>query len=94
MSVDQVVTFMAAQQLAQTHPGDARIQRDAELAWGDFLRLLFPFRLSYMWRDDPVELIKRLDPKTRHEALKDFFESLGVTTSPPAPRTSGTSSPS
>jgi len=71
--------------------------RSPERALRALLRRAFPWRPSYWWFGDPVQLLLRLEPAAQREALADFFGHLeGKPTSPlptKIPQTPGTSSP-
>jgi hypothetical protein len=53
-------------------------------------RLAFPWRLSYVWRGDPVKRLMALPLPMFQEVRDDFFVLLGVRKSSNAPATSGT----
>jgi hypothetical protein len=68
-------------QVLEDHPTETRkgqARRSAALL--RLLRLAFPWRLSYWWnrRADPVWQFLHLPPRTRKEALEDFFGRLGI----------------
>jgi hypothetical protein len=50
-----------------------------EKALRALLRTAFPWRPSFIWRGDPVDLIlRRLPPDERRAVMTDFFGFLGV----------------
>lgn len=57
------------------------------------LRRAFPWRVSYLLRGDPVDLVIRLEPAARREALTDFFACLAGKSPDPRQKTDGTNSP-
>jgi len=53
----------------------------------ELLREAFPWRVSFLWRGDPVDEILESPPGLRKEILRSFFASLGMTREAPRSQT-------
>jgi len=63
----------------------------AQRALRRLLRCAFPWRPSFVWRGDPVNVIMAARPHEQRAMVQDFFESLAGTSAPlPASPTNGT----
>lgn len=81
-----LVVFLASVERAK----DKKITlAEEEAAIAQLLRVAFPWRFSYRWRD-PVALIMAMDYRARQRVLESFCASLGVQM-PPNPGTNGSS---
>lgn len=90
VSVAEVLAFKAATEGADATSGERAVRR--------LLRRMFPYRLHYRWRGDPVALLIASGPAAVREALADFFGHLAgttpsPTTTPPSPPSSGPTPP-
>lgn len=68
VSVEAVVQYEAAVRGASNLEVMAARKR--------LLRLAFPWRVSFLWRGDPVRLISQAPPAVYREVWADFFASL------------------
>ncbi|HEV8453757.1 MAG TPA: hypothetical protein VGQ24_02625 [Gemmatimonadales bacterium] len=69
ISVEEVTAFLVAFQGNNGTPPDAAGRLAATRT---LLRRMFPWQLSYRWRD-PVKQVMRLDDEARSAILADFF---------------------
>lgn len=83
ISVQAILAFKSAADAAGTDEAAAAVATRA------LLRQMFPYRLHYRWRGDPVDQLLS-DPAIVHGALTDFFEYLAGTMG--APVTTGIAS--
>lgn len=91
VSADQAEAFLSADLAVSALGAGATARRTAARARQRLLRQMFPWRLSYLWRGDPVPTILALEPPAQRELLLDFFEFLGVIKrASSAPATDGT----
>lgn len=84
---------VSARKVAEWLPRYLKANGSAQLdLMRELFRIAFPWRMSYVWRGDPVERLMALPLPVFLEVRNDFFVLLGVRKASSAPATSTTSS--
>lgn len=86
-----VSVVIAAMEELQRSGGN---QRAELLTMRKLFRHAFPWRISMLWRGDPVRYIMRLDPLGYRALVADFFGRLGLAPESQSLGTPGSSSQS